>query len=196
MRPFDYVVHLVLSVVLIFGGYQFYFFTQRHIWFKTREFKARLDDKIPFWPWWSWIYSFLYYPAILCVNLIVEDSRQFVMMAFTFLVLLWAQMAFFVLFPVRTPDRWRSMNTGRSWSEKFLLFVQKFDDVTNCFPSMHVSVAMLTAMFLYASMGPWIFLFPALIAISCVFTKQHYLIDLPAGALLGWGVYQGYLLAI
>jgi hypothetical protein len=30
---------------------------------------------------------------------------------------------------------------------------------------------------------------PALIALSCVLTKQHYLIDLPFGALLGWSAY-------
>lgn len=28
-----------------------------------------------------------------------------------------------------------------------------------------------------------------MIAASCVFTKQHYLVDLPAGAALGWGAY-------
>src|SRR5437667_177643 len=37
--------------------------------------------------------------------------------------------------------------------------------------------------------------FPALIALSCLFTKQHYLLDLPAGALLGWLTYWGYGLA-
>ncbi len=34
--------------------------------------------------------------------------------------------------------------------------------------------------------GPWAFVFPMLIALSCIFTKQHYVIDLPAGAMLGW----------
>jgi membrane-associated phospholipid phosphatase len=38
-----------------------------------------------------------------------------------------------------------------------------------------------------------VFLFPLLIAASCVFTKQHYLVDLPAGAALGWGAYQLFL---
>ncbi len=33
-------------------------------------------------------------------------------------------------------------------------------------------------------------IFPALIAVSCVFTKQHYLLDLPAGAALGWGAFR------
>jgi len=31
-----------------------------------------------------------------------------------------------------------------------------------------------------------------LIALSCLFTKQHYVIDLPAGALLGWSTFGAY----
>jgi membrane-associated phospholipid phosphatase len=34
-----------------------------------------------------------------------------------------------------------------------------------------------------------------LIGLSCLFTKQHYVIDVPAGATLGWLVFQAYRLA-
>ena len=62
---------------------------------------------------------------------------------------------------------------------------------------MHVSVAMLTALHAYPSMGAAALAFPLLIALSCLFTKQHYFIDLPAGALLGWLVFKlyGWLMA-
>ena len=73
-----------------------------------------------------------------------------------------------------------------------MLFVQKFDQSTNCFPSMHVSVAMLTTLHAWSSLGAWGLLFPLLIALSCISTKQHYLIDLPAGALLGCLAYVVY----
>jgi hypothetical protein len=33
--------------------------------------------------------------------------------------------------------------------------------------------------------GVWVFVFPILIGVSCLFTEQHYFIDLPAGALPG-----------
>ena len=45
--------------------------------------------------------------------------------------------------------------------------------------------AMLTALHLYPSLGAWALAFPALIGLSCLYTKQHYLVDVPAGALLG-----------
>jgi hypothetical protein len=51
---------------------------------------------------------------------------------------------------------------------------------------MHTSVAMPTACHIDPHTGVFAFLFPALIGLSCLFTKQHYLIDLPAGAALGW----------
>ncbi|OAT37427.1 phosphatase PAP2 family protein [Proteus myxofaciens] len=192
----DMIIHLILSGILIVGVYQFYFFTQRYTLKEAKIINSPLDEKIPFWPWWSWIYSFLYYPAILYLNWIIQDSRQFIMIVFSYIILLVMQMFFFVVFPVATPAHWRTMNSGKKVSEKFLKFVQHFDDSSNCFPSMHVSVATLTACLAYATLGPLVFLFPLLIALSCMFTKQHYLIDLPAGALLGWFAYEIYCFII
>ena len=153
MELSDYFVNLVLSGILIVGAYQFYFFTQRHPLRKPIVWRSPIDESIPFKPQWSWVYSFLYYPAILYLNLLAEDSAHFNKMAFSFLVLLFMQMIFFWLFPVSTPEHWRSINTGKTYSEKFLLFVQKFDQSTNCFPSMHVSVAMLTTLHAWSSLG-------------------------------------------
>jgi len=193
MIPIDYVIHLLMTVFLIFGIYQFYFWCQRHPVGACRRFTGILDERIPFRPRWAWIYSFLYYPAIIYLNWTVTSPRHFNHLAMSFFVLLVGQMAFFLFFPVETPAHWRQLNGGRTRSEKFLLFVRRFDAPSNCFPSMHVSVAMLTAMHAQAQLGPMVFLFPALIALSCVFTKQHYLLDLPAGAALGWTAYQVFL---
>ncbi len=192
MHTMDYAVQLILSVILIVGVYQFYFFTQRHPIKEVKKYHSKLDEKIPFWSSWAWIYSFLYYPAILYLNWVVTDARQFLMIAFTFICLLVMQMTCFFLYPVAAPDHWRTQVTGKNLSERFLLFVQKFDAPSNCFPSMHVSVATLTALFAFPTLGYGVILFPVLIALSCIFTKQHYLIDLPFGALLGWLAFQIY----
>jgi len=185
MRPLDIVVDLILSVVLIVGAYQFYFFTQRHRWREPRTFRFGIDEHIPFIPEWSWVYSFLYYPAILYLNLIAVSPAHFTRMAFSFIVLLALQMMCFAAFPVATPDHWRERAVQRSSSVRFLRFVRSFDGPTNCFPSMHVSVATLTALHAAPSLGPAVWAFPALIALSCLLTKQHYLVDLPFGAALG-----------
>ncbi len=196
MNVTDIAIHLTLSVFLIIGAYQFYFWCQRNPLTQPRELKLSIDDRIPYWPAWVWIYSLLYYPAILYTNLTVQSPRQFTHLAVGYLLLLGFQMGFFLAFPVVTPEHWRAKNQRRNWSERFLALVQRFDARSNSFPSMHTSVAMLTAMYLHPSLGGWAFAFPVLIGLSCLFTKQHYLIDLPAGAALGWATFHVFGLVV
>ena len=192
----DLVIQLALSVILIIGVYQFYFWCQRHHFSKPRQLRTLLDDVIPFQPSWVWIYSCLYYPVIVYINFVSESPRHFLYMAMSYIVLLVCQMAFFLAFPVATPPEWREcVASGRGSSLRFLALVQRFDASSNSFPSMHTSVALLTAMHLLPHLGAWAYLFPVLIALSCLFTKQHYVLDLPAGAALGWAVFQLFRLA-
>ena len=193
MRPLDYFVNFVLSTILIVGTYQFYFLTQRYQLAKVRTFNFKIDEAMPYWPVWAWVYSFFYYPAILYLNWIAQDARHFTLMAFSYILLLLMQMIFFYLFPVSTPEHWRGFNKGVTLSERMLKLVHKYDAPTNCFPSMHVSVAMLTALHAYSHLGDWAYAFPILIGFSCIFTKQHYMVDLPFGAALGWVAYQGFV---
>ena len=190
----DHIIQLTMSVFLIFGVYQFYFWCQRQEFVAPRSFTIRVDEVMPFWPSWVWVYSFLYYPAIVYLNWVVRSPRHFNHLAFSFFVLLFMQMAFFLFLPIETPIHWREMAEGPGASRWFLRFVQKFDAPTNCFPSMHVSVATLTALHAQPTLGHWAFAFPILIAISAIFTKQHYMFDLPFGALLGWGAFRIFLM--
>jgi membrane-associated phospholipid phosphatase len=196
MQVIDYAINLVLSVILIIGVYQFYFWCQRNHVTAPRELALALDEWIPYRPRWVWIYSCIYYPLILYLNFIVESPRHFTHVAMSYVLLLGLQMAFFVLFPVTTPERWRAYNQERTVSERFLAVVQRFDARSNSFPSMHVSVAMLTALHLQPHLGALGYVFPVLIALSCLFTKQHYIIDLPAGAALGWIAFRAYAMFV
>ena len=190
MQTIDRIIQLVVSVFLIVGVYQFYFWCQRNPITQPREFRRTIDNQIPYRPRWVWIYSFLYYPIIVAVNWTVTSPRHYLYVAISYALLLLFQMAFFTLLPVATPAAWRTCNTGRGRSERFLAFVQKFDARSNSFPSMHTSVATLTALHLFSSFGPVVFVFPAVIALSCLYTIQHYVVVLPAGAALGWFVFQ------
>jgi membrane-associated phospholipid phosphatase len=196
MRPSDYVINLVLSGVLIVGAYQFYFWCQRNAPFEAREWQSSIDELIPYVPRWVWVYSFLYYPAILYVNLVLKSPEQFTQVASSYMLLLALQLPCFLIFPVRTPHSWRVRPPPRALSERYLAFVQRFDAPSNSFPSMHTSVAMLTALHLYDRHGIAALAFPALIGLSCLFTKQHYLIDIPAGAVLGWLAHTVYVALI
>jgi membrane-associated phospholipid phosphatase len=193
MRATDYIINLVLSGVLIVGAYQFYFWCQRNAPFEARELASPIDAVIPYVPRWVWVYSFLYYPAILYVNFVLTSPTHFTQVASSYMLLLALQLPVFLAFPVRTPQSWRVPPDRRGLSERYLAFVQRFDAPSNSFPSMHTSVAMLTALHLYDRHGVVAFAFPALIGLSCLFTKQHYLVDIPAGAAFGWLAHTLYL---
>ncbi len=192
MPTVDRIIQLVLSAFLIIGVYQFYFWCQRHHVTRPRELRSPLDDLFPYRPRWVWIYSLLYYPVIVAINWCTTSSRHFLYVASSFLLLLMFQMIFFIFLPVSVPTEWRLQNLRRGRSERFLALVQRFDAPTNSFPSMHVSVATLTALHLFPVFDAWVFLFPVLIALSCLYTKQHYVLDVPPGALLGWFVFLLY----
>ncbi len=196
MAPADYVLHLILSVFLIIGVYQFYFWCQHNVIEQPRDLSLGIDERIPYWPVWVWMYSFLYYPMILYINLVVESPREFTHLAISYILLLSLQLIAFILFPVQTPEGWRTRNARRNLSERFLAFVQSIDGRSNSFPSMHCSVAMLTALHLVPHLGPSIFAFPVLIGLSCLFTKQHFVIDVPVGLALGWVTHELFLIII
>ena len=193
----DYIVYLFMCVFLIVGVYQFYFWTQNHPIKKSRSLECKLDQNFTLRPRWVWIYSGLYYPLIILVVATVDGMREFNYMAMSYFILLFMQMFFFMVFPVETPKQWRDNVTGESKSSRMLRLVQSFDKSSNCFPSMPVSVAMLSAMHFLASslnLGYWPLLFPLLIALSALYTKQHFIADLMPGALLGWFAFKIHLL--
>lgn len=193
MKPLDYLIVFTISIVLMVGVYQFYFWCQRQIRGQFRSLEIGVDSRIPYCPNWVWVYSGLYYPVILLVILSLRDPRHYLFVVFSYLVLLIFQMAIFLAFPVAVPPCWRSLVRGDGPSERLLRFVHRFDAPSNCFPSMHVSVATLTALHLqHGYTGPWILAFPILIALSAIFTKQHFILDLPPGAVLGWLVFNIY----
>ncbi len=200
MTTLDTLLLIFISIILIVGVYQFYFFPQNHPFKEPRELGTRLDDKIPFIPSWAWLYSGLYYPVIIGLVFSISSFQQYVYVAANFLLLAFIQILFFTFYPIVTPTRWRDFGEDSKKSRKFLKFVQSFDAATNCFPSMHVSVAMLTSLHMinngaasHPSIVAAIWSFPLFIAISCLFTKQHYIVDTIVGALLGGFVFWIYI---
>jgi hypothetical protein len=193
----DYMISLVSAIVMIIGGYQFYFFVQRHHLGTPRHLNAKLDQHVPFWPSWVWIYSGLYYPIILLLVFVQTSFRMFNYTAFSFLLLLVLQCTVFFFFPIDIPNYWRAYDPNGSLSLRMLAFVHRFDGITNSLPSMHVSVATLTAIHLCNTLAPMLgsyamlsYAFPVLIALSALFTKQHYLADILPGVAFGWLAYR------
>jgi|GEM_PF-224883 len=185
----------LVAALLIVAGYQIYFLPQRIPVKRAKIGKASIvDERIPFRPHWVWIYSFAYYPFVLSAILTLSSIREFYFICISYVGLLFSHVTISFFYPIRTPDDWRSYG-GTSNSVRFLKFVQHVDRGGNCFPSMHVAVAVLTAIHItangYDRAGYLIFLvwfFPILISASALYTKQHFAADvLPGFALAIFG---------
>ena len=197
----DYVAATSIAILLIIGGYQVYFTPQRAPLREPVQLMTWIDEKIPFSPGWVWIYSFLYYPFIVSVIFTLDDFRHYAFTVLSYIILLMLQVAIAYLLPVKTPPSWRAYNPRNSISERFLSVVHHYDAGGNCFPSMHCAVATLTALHLLVNIGTGNGLLSAgvigstlLIYVSTVFIKQHFILDIPAGAALAAVVYWFYQL--
>jgi membrane-associated phospholipid phosphatase len=180
-----------MTVVLIIGGYQFYFWAQRRRWFAARCLETRFDAMIGYDPRWVWVYSGLYYPMIVLAAWSVPNWRDYAFAVGCYLALLAVQMTFFLFLPVEIPIYWREAYRP-AWhgtlSQRFLDFVWSFDKLRNSMPSMHVSVATVTDLTIgrnWPLAGHVGILFPILIAISALKTKQHFVVDVVPGAACG-----------
>lgn len=188
MQPMFYVVFTVVLAVIITGAYQIFFWVQRNnYFFKTRCFKIWLDDKIPFYPIWIWPYSFFYYIMIGLVLTRITSLEEGVKLIFGGLLLLFFQSLFFLVMPVTVPKEYRQYKVN-TVSRRYLSFVQALDNGRNCFPSMHCSVATYVGLLLVPVLGFYSYIFIGIIALSCLLVKQHQVLDIPPGILLGWFV--------
>jgi len=201
MQLFDRFLELFITVVLIVGGYQFYFWAQRQTFYPARYFETRFDGMIGFDPRWVWIYSGLYYPMILLAALSLPTWHDFAYTVGCFLTLLAVQVTFFIFWPVAIPEAWRK-NELIPWARIFfprsmwmLDLVWSYDKLRNSLPSMHVSVAMMVDLTIgrnWPIAGYVGLLFPLLIATSALKTKQHYVVDVVPGALLGAAIFYAW----
>ena len=189
MKFVSYIIFTVILAVIITGAYQIFFWVQNNnYFFKTRCFKIGLDDKIPFYPIWIWPYSFFYYVMIGLVVARISSLEEGVYLIFGGLLVLFFQSLFFLVMPVTVPPEYRQYK-GNTISKRYLRFVQGLDNGRNCFPSMHCSVATYVGLLLVPVLGVYSYLFIGVIAISCLFVKQHQILDIVPGILLGWFVF-------
>lgn len=159
---------------------------------------SSLDQKIPFRPKWVWLYSGLYYPYVLSIIPTLSNMNDFYSTCMSYVVLLFSHVTISYLFPIKTPANWRSygVSCASSWT---LRFIQRIDKGGNCFPSMHVAVATLTAIHIIGNgyyesiyVVAMVCAVPALVAVSALFTKQHYVADIVPGVLLAFFAYGIY----
>ena len=179
-----------LSVVLSLAFCVPYFTLQRVTFFPVRRLPlTALDRLVAFQPRWVYAYQSIYllFPTTAWL---ASTRGELARYARGFLALSLAGFAFFLLLPVEGPRPVALPADG------MLRLLHAYDRPLNAFPSLHVGLAVYTVLFgrrilTQATPGVRMFLvvewaWVVLIAYSTLATKQHYAIDLPAGALLAW----------
>lgn len=200
MNTFEKILSVLITIFVITGAFQLYLIPQKIQFRKNISIHSFIDDKIKFLPYWVWIYTLLYYPFFFSVILTLKDFKHYAYVIFSFSILLILQTAIALFLPVKTPDEWREFDPETSLSTKFLSKLQSIDSGGNCFPSMHVAMVSLSVCHIWSNaaawLGAWFLVVIAaaiLICASTVFTKQHFVLDIPAGAALGGFVYWIFL---
>jgi membrane-associated phospholipid phosphatase len=143
------------------------------------------EKQIPFIPQTGWIYTSDYVYLMVMTYLLRKKpiDRYF----WSFLTLNSINFSFYIAYPTIFPREnfpIESIDFGNS----ALYLARLVDAPTNCFPSSHIGACMLGALFLLTISRRYFFIFlswAALISFSTLTVKQHYVIDIPGGMIVG-----------
>jgi membrane-associated phospholipid phosphatase len=141
------------------------------------------EKALPLMPWTSWIYVSDYlYPFL--IGMLLQSDLITTRVCFAFFIQTIIANTSFFLFPVTFPrDLWPGEPT-----DYLLNLVRGLDAPSNCFPSCHVAIVILTYLAWQRERpkNHWgFFVWAILICISTLTTKQHYFVDVLAGTVLG-----------
>ncbi|MFA6957355.1 MAG: phosphatase PAP2 family protein [Thermoanaerobaculia bacterium] len=154
-----------------------------------------IDRALPLVPVWALVYGALYFFLILLPILVVRQDELVRRTVYAYLVI-WiaAYIFFFVIYPTAAPRPQRIVGEGFAvWGLRALY---SSDPPYNCFPSIHVAHSFVSA---FAShrvnrgLGVLATICAALVALSTLFTKQHYVVDIIAGFVLAFVAYLTFL---
>lgn len=149
-----------------------------------------IDQSIPLLSWTVWIYAAEY--LMLPIGFIVIRSSENLRQLSCAIIL--AVLISSVIFGIYPTLMQRPMLPGEGISEQALKLLHWVDPPSNCFPSLHVSIMILIAMYLNRESKAWglfAWSMALLVSMSTLTTKQHYFVDILGGfmvALIAVGV--------
>ena len=149
-----------------------------------------LDAAIPVWPVWAIIYGALYLWLILMPVFVVREEAHVRRTFWAYLSVWIVAYVVFFAYPTGAP-RPKSVD-GDGFAVWGLLLLYASDPPYNCFPSLHVAHSFISALTCYRvhhRTGQVATVAAALVAISTLFTKQHWVLDVIAGAAMAYGAY-------
>jgi membrane-associated phospholipid phosphatase len=143
------------------------------------------DRAIPLVPFWSLVYGSLYMFLILLPAFLVREEALLRRTLFAYLSVWISSYAVFYFYPTVAP-RPDSLQ-GEGFMFWGLESLYEADPPYNCFPSLHVAHSFVSALAcekVNRRVGILTLVSAVLVALSTLFTKQHYVLDAAAGVFL------------
>jgi len=153
-----------------------------------------LDRLLPLTPTWALVYGALYLFLIVLPVFVVQQDEMIRRTVWAYLTVWTVSYTCFLLYPTFAPRPDEVMGNGFAvWGLRFLYDA---DPPYNCFPSVHVAHSFVSALACYRvhrTLGLVALSCASLVAISTLFTKQHYVADVIAGIFLALVAYAVFL---
>jgi membrane-associated phospholipid phosphatase len=153
-----------------------------------------LDRALSLQPTWMLVYGSLYVFVVLMPLLVVRQQELFRRAMQAYLMVMIVSYVGFLLYPTAAPRPAQVLGDGFSaWS---LRLAYSLDPPHGCFPSLHVAYAFVSALTCYRvhpGVGAGAALWAALIGVSTLYVKQHYVADVIVGALAAYVAYVLFL---
>lgn len=143
-----------------------------------------LDQEIPFRPAWVFVYVTVY-PFFLFPLFYLDDPKDLLTVDLAQFLALTMSYVMFVVYPVEYPRAPLVETDFATWA---LSVVHGQDPAWNCFPSTHCTACTISSLSVMRSnpkLSAWAVLSTAAICISTLMTKQHFVLDVVMGVVLG-----------
>jgi hypothetical protein len=145
-----------------------------------------LDDFFPFQPGWVWVYLIPYLVGPILVGIL--SRATFAWYVRRGLILVFLTLVIFVVYPTQT-IRSPADNIGDGVTARLYHWMIEIDQPpANAAPSLHVSLTCLLAWALVRDFPRWwlpTIAGSAIVWLATLYTRQHHLIDVGTGVLLG-----------
>lgn len=192
----SYKLRLILGVTLAtVSTFGYVFASHRGVLNGVNLLLTKVDHLIPFIPETVWIYATQHF-VLAILFLITRDAIVGSRFFYSLLICQILAIFCFIVFPVIYPrGNFEQMMffEKESLTRQLALFLYEMDKASNCFPSLHVSTCVLMGYVVSEWKVGFVFkILPYLlflgIAVSTLTFKQHFFVDVIAGALMAIGV--------
>jgi membrane-associated phospholipid phosphatase len=152
------------------------------------ELKLPLDNSIPLIPTFiiPYLFGLIFWLGFIIYTTLYQDSETFKRVMISFSLAAITSSLIYIIFPTFVS---RPEVTGTDTFSNLITWLYSSDRANNAFPSGHTFYTLITCIYL-TKLFPkyklvWIIIGVLIIA-STLFTKQHYLLDVVGGIVLGF----------